>query len=805
MVKPFLLTLFFLRTLFSADLLLAADDAGDTARLAEKLRTLEPNVIDVPGKITPEERDKLRRMLSDDVRDRLRAANRRETEAWRKINTREEWEKYRDGKIEALRKSLGESWEKKPFKQDVKFEITGDIIRGGRYSILRVVFPSSNGLDVTGTLYRAYYPANLPGILICPSHHNPKTQGELQDMGMTWAQQGCHVLVIDNLGHGERRQHPFRTKEDYTGEFQVGRQDYYFRYYVGMQLHLFGESLIGWMAHDLTSAVSLLLNEPRADRERVILLGSVAGGGDPAGVAAALDPRIACVVPFNFGGPQPETRYPLPDDAEDSFNYAGSGSWESTRNMRLSARDGFLPWVVVGSVAPRYLIHAHEFAWDRERDPVWKRYQKIFGFYNAGDHLSFTHGFGAVTGRPPDASHCNNIGAEHRKAIYPAFKQWFQIPEPKEEYSQRRDAGELLCLAGDSKRDEARHSVRVAAEILAGARAYKASVESVSLSPAERRTKLQQDWAGLLGDITPTAQPPVLNSIEEKSSDGTRIVRLVLRSERDIFIPVLLLMPTRPADQKLPVVVGIAQGGKAGFLRERSNVIAALLKAGVAVCLPDLRGTGETRPGDDRGRRSAATSISSSELMLGQTMVGSRLKDLRTVLSLLRKRPELDARRIALWGDSFARVNARDRNLQVPLDAADFPDQSEPLGHLLALLGGLFEDDIAVVASARGGLWGYQSVLESQFIYLPHDVVVPGARTSRDLNAIAATLAPRPLWMAGLVDGLNRQLTVEESRLKCEGIRHAYERSSAAKSFVERQNVEPGAELAVWLIEELKK
>ena len=41
------------------------------------------------------------------------------------------------------------------------------------------------------------------------------------------------------------------------------------------------------------------------------------------------------MVPFNFGGPQPETQFPLPADAELSFNYAGGGSWESTRNLPL--------------------------------------------------------------------------------------------------------------------------------------------------------------------------------------------------------------------------------------------------------------------------------------------------------------------------------------------------------------------------------------------------------------------------------------------------------------------------------------
>src|SRR5262249_33582644 len=159
--------------------------------------------------------------------------------------------------------------------------------------------------------------------------------------------------------------------------------------------HLVGESLIGWISWDLSRCVDVLLSRPGVDKDKIILLGSVAGGGDPAGVTAAVDPRIACVVPFNFGGPQPETSFPLADDAEAAFTYAGSGSWESTRDLRLSARDGFMPWVIVGSVAPRRVIHAHEFAWDKERDPVWKRYQKIFAWYNAADNVDASKGRGS--------------------------------------------------------------------------------------------------------------------------------------------------------------------------------------------------------------------------------------------------------------------------------------------------------------------------------------------------------------------------------------------------------------------------
>ncbi len=202
-------------------------------------------------------------------------------------------------------------------------------------------------------------------------------------------------------------------------------------------------------------------------------------------------------------------------------------------------------------------------------------------------------------------------------------------------------------------------------------------------------------------------------------------------------------------------MIGLAQEGKAGFLKHRAELIAQLLNGDVAVCLPDLRGTGETRLGLSRGRTSEDTSLSSGELMLGGTMVGARLRDLRSVLHYLRTRRDLDARRLAVWGDSFAPPNAPERDLKLPLGIRDEAASSEPLGSLLALLLGLYEEDVRAVY-ARGGLVGFQSALSSPFLYLPHDVVIPGALTAGDLSALAAGLAPRPLALVGMVDGLNR-------------------------------------------------
>jgi hypothetical protein len=236
-------------------------------------------------------------------------------------------------------------------------------------------------------------------------------------------------------------------------------------------------------------------------------------------------------------------------------------------------------------------------------------------------------------------------------------------------------------------------------------------------------------------------------------------------------------------------VVGVAQQGKQGFLRGRAEEIAALLNRGIAVCLPDLRGTGETSPGSDRGRNSEATAISSSELMLGNTLVGLRLKDLRSVLRWLRTTPEIDPHRIAVWGDSMAAAGGTGilpvlptstgetpvppGRIEVPLGISDEPNLAEPLGPLVAILAGLFEDDVAAVV-ARGGLAGFRSVV--------------------------GALAPRPLWVQRCIDGTNRAVPAASVREEWGVAAVAYQAAGARENLVIAESDRP---LAEWLVSRL--
>jgi cephalosporin-C deacetylase-like acetyl esterase len=758
--------------------------------LAAALRKLNGTAI--PAEVAKERPPE--KMLWSDVRRRLQAANDRESAAWRAVRTREDWEKFRAPRLAALRQSLGQ-FPEGPTDLKVRTTATHD---GEGFRVENIVFESRPGLLATANLYRpASAAAKMPGILIIPSHHNPKTQGELQDMGMTWARLGCLVLVMDALCHGERRQHPFVDAKSYAKPYRVGRQDYYFRYNTAQQLHLIGDSLVGWMVWDYRRGLDLLLSRPGIDREKIIVLGSVAGGGDPAAVTAALDPRVTAAAIFNFGGPQPETTYPLPADADARFNYAGSGSWESTRNLRLSARDGFLPWVIV-AVAPRRLVYAHEFSWDREHDPVWTRLQTIYGFYDVKDRLGETHGRGKVSGKPPEATHCNNIGAVHRQAIYPLLKRWFDMPAPDPEYTKPRPSAQLQCLTDEVRRELHPRPVHELARELGLARAAKFRKALAEQPAARQRQQLRDAWTRLLGEVEPPAALKATSHGAEKVREVT-VERLSL-DVGGVTIPLLLLQPPARKDERLPVVVGFAQHGKQAFLKHRGDDIEKLLASGATVCLADVRGTGETSVGG-RGRQSSATGLSATELMLGQTLLGLQLRDLRAVLAHLRSRPDIDAARCALWGESFAPTNPRERDVAVPLDADDLPSSSEPLGGNLALLGALYDDKVCAI-DAGGGFVSFESLLRSPFCYFPHDGVVPGAMTAGDLGDLAAALAPRPLRLEGLVDGLNRAATAEEVQNQYQRCLDAYRTSDAAPRVLVQ--AERGKDVAAWFLHQLK-
>jgi hypothetical protein len=266
------------------------------------------------------------------------------------------------------------------------------------------------------------------------------------------------------------------------------------------------------------------------------------------------------------------------------------------------------------------------------------------------------------------------------------------------------------------------------------------------MEPEKARDWVRRERANVLGHIEPLANPVVIEWKAEVVPGGS-LARYALQVEPGIVLPLMLITPD-DSKGKVPVVVMLAQDGKGAFLKQRGDAVAAFLKSGVAVCLPDLRGTGETRAGTAADRTSARTSISQTNLILGQTVIGSQLRDLRTVIRWVAARDGIDDGKIAVWADSFARPNPPDTKPAVPLDAS-LPTGSEPGAAEVANLAGLYEPVVAVYA--RGGVG---TPLESTYLYYPHDAVVPGM-----LVTVGPGPHAQPHGIDAWVDGINRPET----------------------------------------------
>jgi hypothetical protein len=245
------------------------------------------------------------------------------------------------------------------------------------------------------------------------------------------------------------------------------------------------------------------------------------------------------------------------------------------------------------------------------------------------------------------------------------------------------------------------------------------------------------------------------------------------------------------------VVVGVGRAGKRRALDDHAAEFATLLEAGVAVCLPDLRGTGETAASPELDDGHAAE----LEIALGNTLLGARLKDLRTVVRYLRGRTEIDGRNLAVWGFGSTPANSPGLRLD-ELQYESGPNvqfQADPMGAHLALLAGLFEPEITAIA-VRGGLSGYLAVEASPFTYTPMDVVVPGILQVGDVADIASAIAPHPLLVEAIVDGRNIRLDDQGAAAALGPAAERYESLNRRSMLLVRSEPESPA---TWLVERL--
>jgi hypothetical protein len=450
----------------------------------------------------------------------------------------------------------------------------------------------------------------------------------------------------------------------------------------------------------------------------------------------ALDDRVAAVVAFNFG-------------------HLAMGDWGSTGNFPDTARLGLWPWVILASLAPRRLVYGREFAWNAQHDVVWKHLEKVYEFYSTRDALRSVHGSGRGSRHGPLDSHCTNVGPLHRRQLYPILQEWFGIPIPEQEVTEPVRKERLECLTRETRKVFSTCLVHEVTQEICQTHLTKVRRMREAQESYTQAVRLQHALNEVLGLMTPSTSYQVQST--RQGFGQSEYVEIEV--EENLFIRLQLLWPSRLGQIKPPVVIGFAQEGNLRLKRARRPLVQNLLSQGVVVCLTELRGIGDGRHGEIfRGRLSPSAEVAATSLMLGESVLGSRVRDLRTVMAYLTNREDVDPKRIGLWGDSLAASNGAEDDLAVPLDATPYPERGEPLGGVAALLTALYEPQIQAVY-VHGGLLSYATLLKGAFVYQPADATIRGLLRIADLPDIAAALAPRTLRLELLVDGCNRPVS----------------------------------------------
>ncbi len=595
----------------------------------------------------------------------------------------------------------------RPSRTDLGVRVTGELVRPG-YRVQKLVYESRPGLHVTANLY---VPSGgrgpFPGVLFQMGHlREGKGAEPYQRACQALAKLGCVVLGFDPAGGGERVSCPRLGCSD----------DEHDR--TGAPLLLAGETQTAIMLWDAVRSLDVLAARPEVDPRRLASAGQ-SGGGTLTMLLAAVDDRLAAaavscantenVATDGFDAPG------AVDDAEQDL--PGSGP------LGLDRWDWLLPLapkpllVLVSTqdptdtYSPAYLTNGRE---------ELARLRHVYALLGAPDRIRWVE-----SPEPHGLSEGRRIEVERWLARFllggaaPADEEPSTAPEPVESTWAVPGGDAVRALGGKTLLGLAR--------------------ERLAPLPAPR--PIADHLPSMLGLARPAPEAAaVIGSTRAGASD---VDLLEVAPAPAVRVPARLFRPAPPGAPRSVVIVV----GSRGPCAEDDGAWQALAADGVAVCAADVRGTGalaaDPGPGASAYARShdPETGFAWASLVLGESLLAQRVADVLALVEGLSRHPPLAGCSIAL---------AARGALTVP-----------------ALLAAALEPRIAALC-LDGGLASYRSVLDAADdagdAGCPLANVLPGVLAAFDLPDVAAAASPRPVILAGPVDGAGRPLPPDAAR-----------------------------------------
>lgn len=601
-----------------------------------------------------------------------------------------------------------------PERTPLNARVTGQFERSG-YRLEKVIYESRPRVFVSANLYLPTAgSAPYPAVLFQMGHYySGKAYASYQKCCQGLARLGYIVLAFDPMGQGERIAYPDASGTNTRLGSATAEHDV-----PGKQLLLLGDSASRYQLWDAIRGLDYLASHKLVDVTRLASTGQ-SGGGTLTMLLACVDDRLSAAAVSsgntedlacaNFDPPGST------DDAEQGF--IGSGAV------------GFDRWDLLYPIAPKPLlvqVSAHDFFGTyspRYLDDGREQYDRLANVYTVLGHADY------LGWRSTPLTH--GLTYSLRLGIYNWFERWLmksdRVITEEPPVAPEVDSTLWVGPTGNVTRDFA--SLRPFDLI-------RQSAWSV------RRGSTRSDWRRAL----PVSSPPAnlnLRTLATVPLSGAQASAAEVNTESEVWVPAWVFTPAN-RDATGPVLLVLDDRGRNAHAHE-DDVYHRLARKGRLICAADIRGVGDTSPEVGRGDpgytipHDAEEEFAWASLILGKPLLSQRITD---ILALVRAMKNTYAR-----GHAPLALAARGR-LTVP-----------------ALFAFAATQDIGSLYLA-GGLASFQSVLETEIYRQPLANFAWDLFRFTDLPLLAAQSAPRPIHLAGAVDGAdNRMIPAELQRM----------------------------------------
>lgn len=620
-----------------------------------------------------------------------------------------------------LRQQLIDAWGRFPEKPvPLNARVLGTIKRD-KYRVERVIFQTMPDVWMTANAYVPEGEGKHPAVLCVHGHwKGAKQDPHVQARCIGLARLGFFVLAVDAFGAGERGLG--KALGEYHGEM------------VGATLWPIGRPLSGIQVYENQRAVDYLLTRPEVDGDRLGITGA-SGGGNQSMYAGAFDERFKAVVPVCSVG-----NYQAYLGAACCMCEVVPGALQFTEE-----------WGVLSLTAPRALMivsatrDAFQFSVGEARKSL-ALVQPVYGLHDRPENVRH-----AIFESPHD------YNQPMREAMY----GWMTLhlkgegdgsPIP-EAAMETEDPESLRCFPGDTRPDDyvtiPKFAARESRAILKKIKAPGSKAEWQSMA-ASRRKSLSQD-------VLNGTEPPG-GTTDNNTSATSPQQQIAVTPEAGIQLTVTQTVGKSP--QRDGTVIILSLEGQAAPARDK--LARAVHESGRRVVSISLRATGEHAYARDAIRRAPDHNTAEWSLILGRSLLGQWVLDLRTAITAINASTDATGP-LTVIGQGPAGV--------VAICAAAIDeriDQTVTVGSLSS-----FVTDVPYEGQRLG--------------ILPNGIL----RDAGDIPHIASLIAPRKLTIIGGVDGGGKQLNETSLVQNFAPTQHVYKVTAAEKHLVVSSTINP--------------